>query len=109
MARILVTAFGAAILLLAAPAVHAQGQPFGCSVSVADSRTLRADGVTDLLPDVVLSCSGGSGGTALANLTLTLNTNVTSRKFGTKNEALFLVGAPAIGAWVPDTNVFQGT
>jgi hypothetical protein len=84
----------------------AQIGPLQCSATVAVPPQLRAEGMTELIGDIVLTCTGGSAltpGTAVptANITVSLGTNVTSRLIGTGNasEALLLVDEPgsAIG------------
>jgi hypothetical protein len=84
----------------------AQIGPLQCSATVAVPPQLRAEGMTELIGDIVLTCTGGSALTAggaipTANITVSLGTNVTSRLIGTGNasEALLLVDEPgsAIG------------
>jgi len=65
---------------------NASQGPFQCSASVAVPPVLRAEGLTDLVGDIVLTCQGGGmvgAGTPLANntanITVSFNTNVTSR------------------------------
>jgi len=82
----------------------ASGTAFSCSVTNgAVTPTLRAEGYTELTGDIVLICSGG---TALptntitpiptANITVFINTTVTSRLFTSTNvsEALLLIDEP---------------
>src|SRR5580658_3922730 len=88
---------------------------FSCSVTNgAVTPTLRAEGYTELTGDIVLICSGGSPlasntGVAIptANITVFLNTTVTSRLLSnttTASEALLLVdepGATTLGGYGP--------
>ena len=93
---------------------NASQGPFQCSASVAVPPVLRAEGLTDLVGDIVLTCQGGGmvgAGTPLANntanITVSFNTNVTSRllanaygvtantlEAGNTNEALLLIDEP---------------
>lgn len=93
---------------------NASQGPFTCSASVAVPPVLRAEGLTDLVGDIVLTCTGGGvvgAGTPLAsntaNITVSFNTNVTSRllanaygvtantlEAGNTNEALLLIDEP---------------
>jgi len=83
----------------------ASGLPFTCGVTNgAVTPTLRAEGYTELTGDIVIVCSGGSAtpiGSLVptANITLFLNTTVTSRLLPTTtvsnaSEALLLVDEP---------------
>ncbi|MDQ6665931.1 MAG: hypothetical protein M3Z23_16240 [Acidobacteriota bacterium] len=103
-----------ALLLIAA--VSAGAQQFSCSANVPYVPLIRAEGSTEHLGDVVLTCSGGARTPAgqpvpTVDFQLLLNTNVTS------NQALLLVNDPASGAQVlcpantscpAGANVFQG-
>jgi len=81
--------------------------PFTCAASAAVPPTVRAEGLTELVGDIVLTCTGGIPTPAVAtvtqdslvprvNFTVFLNTNVTSRIYGTDNnsEALLIVDEP---------------
>jgi len=83
----------------------ASGLPFTCGVTNgAVTPTLRAEGYTELTGDIVIVCSGGATlatGSLIptANITLFLNTTVTSRLLPTTtapnaSEALLLVDEP---------------
>jgi len=56
-----------------------------CNASVAAPPTLRAEGMTDQIGDIVITCTGGitaapgSGALPVVNFTVSLGTNVTSR------------------------------
>ncbi len=84
----------------------AQVGPLQCTATVAVPPQLRAEGMTELIGDIVLTCTGGSAltpGTTIptANITVSLGTNVTSRLLGSggASEALMLIDEPgsAIG------------
>lgn len=125
-----------ALLLLAAfaPSAQAQVAGFTCSTSALPS-ALRAEGVTELVGDIVLTCTGGSptsNGSLLptADLVVSLDTPVTSRLVADSisnypgSEALLLVDEPEVSnlavcgslsgctyndnASGPVPNVFQG-
>src|SRR5258706_6303202 len=89
-----------AILLWVASAASAAD--FACSASVPATPTLRAEGLTELVGDIVLKCTGGtptpSGQTIpAASLTIILNTAVSSRLMGNSavnSEALLLIDEP---------------
>ncbi len=78
--------------------------PLTCSASVAAPPLLRSEGITDLIGDIVLTCTGGqvpAPGQPIptANFTVSLGTNVTSRLLGTNgvsnaSEALLLIDEP---------------
>lgn len=136
--RRVVTAL-AVLALLTGFAVTANAQPtvnaFSCIAQAAVPPLLRAEGVTELVGDIVLNCSGGvpittSGATIpVANFQVFVgNTTVTSRLIsGSTSEALLLVDEPttalnpsatfvgagatgcspcAVGGTIP--NVYQG-
>jgi len=104
------------LLLLAAPAAA----QFECSFRGFDPPSLRNRGQSELLGDLVLACQGIRPGQGIsANITVTLNTPVTSRILNAGNnasEALLLLDDPApsdqlpkpAGAAVPSANVIQG-
>jgi len=87
------------------------GGPLQCSVTVAVPPALRAEGLTELIGDIVLTCSGGSAlaaGSAIptANITVSLGTNVTSRLLGNNgasnaSEALLFIDEPGSAAGAP--------
>src|SRR3979409_1636983 len=91
---------GLAILLCLGPAARAAD--FGCTGSVPATPAVRAEGLTELVGNIVLRCTGGSptrSGQAIptATLTIFLNTAVTSRLMGTSavnSEALLLIDEP---------------
>jgi len=75
-----------------------------CSATVAVPPQLRAEGLTELIGDIVLTCTGGTfltPGSVIptANITVSLGTNVTSRLLGNAgvsnaSEALLLIDEP---------------
>jgi len=93
-----------AVLVLAigciAPA-SAQVATFQCAANAAVPPTMRAEGLTELIGDIVLNCSGGvptAVGTNIptANVTVFLPNAVTSRvTSGTLVDALLLVDEPS--------------
>jgi hypothetical protein len=98
----------AIVALLLGSAVTASAQPaFTFAVTAGVPPLVRAEGITELLGDIVLNCTGGnpaqqnSSGTALVpgmNVSVFLNTNVTSRLLNSSNdsEALLLVDEPNV-------------
>jgi len=94
----------AVVALLAGLTVSASAQtlaPFQCQVSTGVPPTIRVEGLTELMGDLVLSCSGGAPtppGQVVqpVNITVTLNTNLTSRLLsgGLWTEALLIVDEP---------------
>lgn len=90
----------AALALLLIPALPVEAQPFSCSANSATPPLLRAEGHTELVTDMLLTCSGGTP-TPLGqpvpqyNLQIFLNTNVTSRLLtGPWSEALLTIDEP---------------
>jgi hypothetical protein len=72
-----------------------------CIANAAVPPTLRSEGLTELVGDIVLNCSGGTPtplGTQIpqANITIFLNTQVTSRLFNASNqsEAILTIDEP---------------
>jgi len=78
-----------------------------CTANVSVPPQLRSEGMTELIGDIVLSCTGGVLATVGApiptvNITISLATNVTSRLLGTggvtnASEALLLIDEPQSG------------
>jgi len=89
------------------------GGPLQCTAAVAVPPQLRAEGFTELIGDIVLTCTGGTAtpvGTAIptANITVSLGTNVTSRILGNNgssnsSEALLLIDEPGASLPAPVT------
>jgi len=86
------------VLILAAVAATAHSQELDCSPSATVTPTARAEGEAEAVADVLLVCSGGTPSVSTTiNITLTLNTNLTSLTFATspvKSEALLLIDDP---------------
>src|SRR5437588_422342 len=99
----------AAVLVASAPA-HAQVLPptaFTCIANAGTPPIVRAEGITELVGDVVLQCSGGAptpvgAAVPLQNVTVFLNTNITSRlvggSFANGSEAEMPIDAPGTTA-----------
>ena len=87
------------LLFVLAAAASAQT----CSVSVPLAPTIRSEGQTERVGDVVLRCTGGKSiasevDVPTATFTLTFNANVTSRTLTAPySEALLLVDEPVPG------------
>lgn len=85
--------------------------PLTCTASAAGTPTIRSEGFTELVGDIVITCSGGTTpnpGTQLpfANFTIYMNTSVTSRLLGSNgaSEALLMIdepGAPNVSGGTP--------
>jgi hypothetical protein len=101
----LFTGFASAQVIVGTNTNTTQG-PLTCVANVAVPPQLRSEGMTELIGDIVLTCTGGSPlapGTTVptANITVSLGTNVTSRLLGTggsnptnTSEALLLIDEP---------------
>jgi hypothetical protein len=107
------------------------GGTFACQASVAVPPTLRAEGLTELIGDIVLTCTGGTqisvpatgALTALptANVTVSLGANVTSRLLSyplattsttlasNTSEALLLIDEPGSGDTMGSSTCTPGT
>ena len=99
-----------ALLILATGTSWGQVNPaFSCITYLdATPKFIRDEGKAELVKDVVLQCSGGSPGTtAIMNVQIFLNTNVTSKVLSYPwNEALLFINEPA--SPIIDVNAFQG-
>ena len=88
------------LAFLVAGTAWSQSTPFQCTANAGTAPTVRAEGVTELVGDVVLTCTGGTPtpkGQAVPQITLTanLNTAVTSRLLANGGlEALLLIDEP---------------
>jgi uncharacterized protein (TIGR03437 family) len=82
--------------------------PFACAALPPVTPFLRAEGLTELLPDIVLQCSGGAANTAATLVAqLVSNTNLTSRIVsGSTSEAMLLTNEPAPAARILGSNAF---
>ncbi len=96
-----------ALIAMMATAVHAQigvTPAFQCVANAGVPPIVRAEGLAELVGDVVLNCTGGTptaGGQFVpkVNFRAFLNTNVTSRLLdGPWNEALLMIDDPAPAA-----------
>ena len=93
-----------ALLVGVASTASAQIAPgaFACTASAAVPPQLRSEGLTELVGDVVLNCTGGTPTLSTvnipqANITVFLNTTVTSRLLGgssSASEAILLIDEP---------------
>lgn len=95
-----------AVLLVSSAPAHAQqfiSNTFTCLANAGVPPIVRAEGITELVGDVVLTCTGGTPTAVglpipLSNLTVFLNTNITSRlvggSFSNGSEALVLIDEP---------------
>jgi len=90
------------------------GNPsFQCTANAAVPPIVRAEGLTELVGDLTLNCNGGTptlngANIPLSNVTVFLNTNLTSRIVGSGSlsEATLMIDEPNAGvASVPDTTV----
>jgi hypothetical protein len=83
------------------------GGALTCNATVSVPPQLRSEGITELIGDIVIACSGGVAptlGSAVptANITVSLATNVTSRLFsGNASEALLFIDEPGTNAGGP--------
>jgi hypothetical protein len=106
-------AFAAAGLVLSGSSALAQAPAFSCTAQASNPPQVRAQGVTELVGDVVLTCTGGTPTPAgqpipLSNISITLNTTITDRILNTSTnltEALLIVddAFPAATAPQPAT------
>jgi hypothetical protein len=71
----------------------ASGQPFTCNANAGVPPLVRAEGLTELVGDILIVCTGGvQGQQQTANIQLFLNAYITSRLIGsTETEALLIV------------------
>src|SRR5580700_1180882 len=78
------------LLGIGSSSANAQTSPttFQCQATSGVPNILRAEGITELLGDLILNCTGGTPTPAgnlipLQNIQISINTNVTSRIVGT--------------------------
>ncbi|HYO80190.1 MAG TPA: hypothetical protein VES20_02220 [Bryobacteraceae bacterium] len=88
-------------LLLGAGSAYAQVapgfQPLQCTANAGVPPVVRAEGFTELVGDLVLTCTGGNPAVPfLANFQVFLNTNITSRLTGDLSEALLMIDEPGV-------------
>ena len=107
-------AFAIVALLLGAGSASAQTvvtQAFTCTANAGTPVIVRVEGITELVGDLLLQCTGGNPTprgqqVPVTNLRLTLNTNITSRLLGSGFiDALLLVDEP----YPNDSNTPQNT
>jgi len=101
----------AVVALLAGLSVPAGAQPLNCQSSVTTTPIVRAEGLAELVGDLLVTCTGGTptaAGLPVPQYTITvfLNTNITSKVLGTQlasfgngqtsalDEALLLIDEP---------------
>jgi len=102
----------ARLVLFLSAAITAAAQPaqLTCNTVAQPPNNMRAEGLTELAADIVMDCTGGSVGAAVpVQLTLSVNTQITSRLLSVSaSEALLLVDDPAPGMAVEGRNLFRG-
>jgi hypothetical protein len=90
-----------------------QTPAFNCTANAGNPTIVRAEGLTELVGDMLLNCVGGvptlhGAAIPLSNVTIFLNTNVTSRIVGSGglSEATLMIDEPnAGGTSIPDGTV----
>lgn len=91
-----------------------QTPAFNCTANAGNPTIVRAEGLTELVGDMLLNCNGGTptllgAAIPLSNVTIFLNTNITSRIIGSGSlsEATLLIDEPhpAPGVAIPDNSV----
>ena len=102
-------------LLLGVGTANAQNpvtSAFTCVANAGNPVIVRSEGLTELVGDLLLQCTGGNPTVAgqpipASNVTLTLNTNITSRLLATSGfiDALLLIDEPFPASPQPPTGV----
>jgi hypothetical protein len=90
-----------------------QQPAFNCTANAGNPTIVRAEGLTELVGDMLLNCNGGTptllgASIPLSNVTVFLNTNITSRLVsGNISEATLMIDEPhpPSGQAVPDNTV----
>jgi len=103
--RFMIVLAAVALLLGTVSTVSAATNGFQCSTNAATPEQARQQGITELMGDLVLNCTGGTATglglpVAAVNITVTLNTEVTSRLLDDNvngDEAILLVDDPLPG------------
>jgi hypothetical protein len=73
-------------------------QPLTCLANAGVPPIVRAEGLTELVGDIVIVCTGGATGESrLVNLQVFLNTNITSRLIGSTGETEALLVVDELG------------
>jgi len=101
--RRLFTVLAMFTLLLGATSAFAQtSNPLNCAVTSGVPPVVRAEGFTELVGDIVISCTGGTNiAPFLANFQVFLNTNITSRLVGNGlSEAMLLIDEPGVSGGI---------
>ena len=103
--RCMIVLAALALLLGTVSTVSAASNGFQCTTNAATPVQARQQGITELMGDLVLNCTGGVNTLAntvvpTVNITVTLNTEVTSRLLDDNvngSEAILLADEPAPG------------
>jgi len=90
-----------------------QTPAFNCTANAGNPTIVRAEGLTELVGDMLLNCNGGTptllgAAIPLSNVTVFLNTNITSRLIGgSLSEATLMIDEPhpAPAAAIPNNSV----
>jgi hypothetical protein len=89
------------LLGIGSSTANAQTSTFTCSATTGVPNIIRSEGLTELLGDLVLNCTGGTFTPAgqpipLQNVQISINTNITSRIVGPPSisEALLMIDEP---------------
>jgi hypothetical protein len=89
-----------AFMAMPAAAQVTAGTPLQCFANAGVPPVVRAEGFTELVGDLVVTCQGGNPAAPfLANFQLFLNTNITSRLVATSpdtSEALLMIDEPLL-------------
>ncbi len=104
-------ALAAVAVLLSFGSSTAFAQAFTCNTNAGSPNIVRAEGVAELVGDLILNCTGGvptTGGKfiPLSNVQVSLNTNITSRIISSASgasEALILIDEPFPASPNPST------
>jgi len=86
------------ILVLLGVAAAAHAQQLSCSTAPPAPLLMRANGLAEPVSDIVITCTGGTPGPSVpVEITVDLNTNLTSRIMNSAtgaSEALLLIDEP---------------
>jgi len=79
------------VLAVLAIVIPASAQQFTCQESAVNAK-IRGEGLTELVGDILIQCSGGTANNAItANITVSFTQNVTSKIIGSATESYLLV------------------
>lgn len=102
----------AGLVLLLGATGFAADNSFSCNSLTGNPTLVRAEGYSELVGDIVATCTGGTPTASTAsvpqvNFTIYLNTNVTSRTYDTTgtSEALLLIDEPTTSGFVGCTSI----